>query len=603
MRRPLPLALWLAASAASVARGQLPEEPPPHHYEITAALDPDAHTVEGTASIRFRNTSERALGDLRFHLYMNAFADDGSVFMQESAGHLRGVGSRGRGSIEVESLMVDGVERLPAADDELVEGDHTQLSVPLLTPLAPGASLQVEVSFTTRLPPLFARAGYSGDFHVVAQFFPKLAKLEADGTWASFPYHANGEFYSDFARYVLVVDVPRGWKVGATGAMIDHHNEGSRRLVRFEQAWVHDAAFVAAPWMEERLATEGEVSIRILHPPGYGSAVDRHLEVTRAGLRHFGSFLGRYPYAQLTVVVPPRGAEGGAGMEYPTLFLTAGPWLALPQLPFIAQDEVTAHELGHQWFQGMVASNEVAHPMLDEGLTEWITGDALAQMHGPRRSGLGLPFLWLDGFEIRRAWSFGEEGAPPATAVPDFANANDYGRAVYGRTSTVLETIARTWGRDRLRAALGHYARRHRFGHPEPADLYASFDAVYGPWMSRRILRPALEANGYAAYHVRPLEPGGDQTGVDIVRLGSLPIPTSLRVEREDGSVEWVPLPPRPAFRGRLPGRVTSARVDVGSRNLLDPDRLDDGAGEGHATGLLAGALHFFQSLFGAFGP
>jgi len=315
--------------------------------------------------------------------------------------------------------------------------------------------------------------------------------------------------------------------------------------------------------------------------------------------------LGAYPYAQLTVVVPPRGAEGGAGMEYPTLFLTAGPWLAMPRLPFLAQDEVTAHELGHQWFQGMVATNEVAHPMLDEGLTEWITGDLLHELHGRERSGVNLPFLRLDGFAIRRAWSLGNDDpvSPPATAVGDFHSSNDYGRSVYARTSTVLETVARSWGRERLRRTLGEYARRHRFGHPTPSDLYASFDRSYGPWMAARVLRPALEEGELARFRVMHFERGDDGAHVTVQRLGDLPLPTQLRVVRGDGSVEWIPLSGRPRFDGTIEGDVRSVRVDAARNGLLDPSRLDDGAGERESTGLLVRVLHFAQSLLGALGP
>lgn len=595
----------LACLGPSAARAELPEEPPPHHYEIVATLDPEAHTIVGSVAIRFVNTSSAPLSELRFHLYMNAFESEETVFMEESRRSLRGVEARGEGSIALETLQIDGVDRLGRADDELVEGDRTQLSVPLTRPVAPGAEVRIDATFTTQLPPLFARAGYHRDFHIGAQFFPKLAKLEPDGTWASFPYHGNGEFYADFARYELVVDVPEGWVVGATGAQTAERSEGSRRVVRFEQAWVHDAVFVAAPWLEELAGREGDVAIRVLHPPGYGSAAARHLEVTRAGLRHFGSMLGEYPYAHLTVVVPPRGAEGGAGMEYPTLFLTAGPWLAMPRLPFVAQDEVTAHELGHQWFQGLVATNEVAHPMLDEGLTEWITGDLLQELHGRRRSGVNLPFLQLDGFAIRRAWALGSDDptSPPATAVPDFHSSGDYGRSVYGRTSSVLETVARTWGRERLRRTLGDYARRHRFAHPEPADLYAAFDRGYGPWMSARVLRPALEEGELAAFRVMRFEPSDEGARVTVQRLGRVPLPTQLRVVRGDGSIEWIPLSGRPRFDGTLEGDVRSVRVDAARNGLLDPDRLDDGAGERASTGLLARVLHFAQSLLGALGP
>ena len=549
----LALACWLSTPTPS-ALAQ------PQRIAIEARLEPSDHTISGHVTILLRNDTAQPLHELLFHLYPNAFSSDDTVFMKQSGGQLRGVSAadQDRGHLEVESLTVNGISVLEGANDELVAGDHTQLQVPLATPLPVGSSAILEITFVTQLPPLFARSGYAGDFHIGAQFFPKLAKLEPDGTWAGFPYYGNGEFYADFARYELTVDVPDGWQVGATGSMKEQRTEGSRRIYVFVADRVHDAAFVTAPFLQERVEREGDVRIRVLYPPGYGSAVERHLYVTRRGLRHFGQMLGPYAYDDLTVVVPPRGAEGGAGMEYPTLFITAGSWLSLPSLPIVAQDEVTAHELGHQWFQGMIATNEAAHPMLDEGLTEWITGDLMRAMHGRDRSGIGIPGLLIDSFEIRRVWAFsGEDTPPPSSHVSDFKSQGSYGRAVYARSASVLETVARTWGRDRLRQALGRYARRHRFGHPVPADLYRAFDEVYGPWMSARVLRPALEHNATAEVRITRFEPAEDQTGLTVERWGTLPIPTSLRVEREDGSVERVPPPHRPPalpWEARRPG-------------------------------------------------
>ena len=78
---------------------------------------------------------------------------------------------------------------MASAERELTPDDFTQLRVPLRAPLMPGAKLLVEASFVAKLPPVFARSGYVGDFHVIAQWFPKLAKLEPSGDFAGFPYH------------------------------------------------------------------------------------------------------------------------------------------------------------------------------------------------------------------------------------------------------------------------------------------------------------------------------------------------------------------------------------------------------------------------------
>ncbi|MFW5875367.1 MAG: M1 family metallopeptidase [Myxococcota bacterium] len=612
MRRLLPLVVLAWAIWPDPLRAQLPEAPPPHRYEIEARLDPEAHRVDGRERIRWTNTSREPVSELYFHLYLNAFAHDETVFMRESGGQLRGKRFRGRGSLEVLELRVPGgPDLLPRADAELIDGDRTQMRVDLPEPVPPGDGIELICRFRANLPPLFARSGYVRDFHVVAQWFPKLARLRPDGRWVSFPYHGVGEFHADFAEYDLTVVTPPEFVVAATGRRTADRTEDGHRIRRFEARWVHDTAFVAWPhFLERRERVEG-TEVRWVYPPGYEPALAQHAEVTRSGLRRFGRLYGAYPYESLTVVVPPRGAEGGAGMEYPTLFLTWGPWFAVPGVRVGLHGDVTAHELAHQWFQGMVATNEVRWPMLDEGLANWASWDLLGAMYGRRRSALGAPWPAVDGFELLRQLAFFGRGTPPpARAAPDFRPAS-YARAIYGRVPVVFETVARTWGRERFHEALGRFARRHRFGHPTPSDLYAAFDAVYGAGFADRILRPSLEQNHHAG--VALAEAGaepiarGFRTRVRAVRTGRVPVPAH---------VGWVGAR---QVGGKLPAgeneavllhrgpEPLAAAVDPHHRVLLDPDVTDDARRpapfEPPVYGLLSRGLLWAQTLLGLLGP
>ncbi|MCB9611887.1 MAG: M1 family metallopeptidase [Sandaracinus sp.] len=612
---------WLLVLVASIAHAQAPDVPPnetplerDQRYELRARLDPATHEVHGEGRITWRNESRVPVGELVFHRYLEAFRHERTVFMRESGQQLRGVRFRGGGGLDVNALELETptgrVDLLTGTDDDPEADDRTQLRVRLPRELSPGESITLHVRFVAKLPPVFARSGYHGDFHVVAQWFPKLARLENDGTWASFPYHGFGEFYADFATYDLTVEVPRGWDAVATGVERSREEADGHVRLRFEQDRVHDAVFVAAPWFERLEAEhrEGDRSVRVLlvHPPGFGSAARRHLEVTLTSLAHFGRVYGAYPYDQLTVVVPPRGADGAAGMEYPTLFLTAGPWLHVPGLPIALQDEVTAHELAHQWFQGMVATHEVRWPMLDEGLTEWATGDALEAMHGRARSGIDVFGLSLDGFELRRALALRGTPTPaPGSSVTDFRRSNDYGRAIYGRTAVVMETVARTWGRARLHRTLGHYARSQRFRHPTPDALFASFDREYGPWMARDVLRPALMIGAHSSVHVGRPELRDGRTRIRLEQRGvALPRRVLLRGPSGERHVTW------PARAAALDldeeGEWTSVWADPHAHALLDPDRRDDARSTQPTEipeGLFTRALVWLQALLQGVGP
>ncbi len=599
--------------AAQDATVVAPPAPTPTRYRIEASLDPATHTVDGTLLLHWVNESAAPATDLWLHLYLNAFASDDTVFMRESRGQLRGVRNPGRGSIDVTSLRTsDGTDLLQGARTDLVRGDATQMRVLLPTPVATGDAIDLRIVFRSHLPPVFARSGYERDFHMVAQWFPKLARREPEGKWVCFPYHGMGEFYSDFATYDLALSVPPGWVVGATGQQTSEQARGGRVVRSFHADRVHDAAWVAWPHFKERSFSHEGVSVRFLYPPGYEDVLPRHELVVREGLTRYGRAFGPYPYPTLTVVLPPRGADGAAGMEYPTLIVSAGPWLNVPGMHMPFPEDVTAHELAHEWFYGLVASNEVEWPMLDEGITQWATSRLLADLYGSARSALSLPGLTLDNFELQRLISL--RGRPvPAPGLPAYAfDEEAYGRSVYLRTAVTLETTRRTYGAARFDRAIGHYARAQRFRHPTPDDLFAAFDGVFGSAFSERVLRPALlrgETADARLVHLTSVRDGAGNfiTEIEAQRDGPLALPLSIELQTASGTrrrLPWAPGAPR--FRASFTSRqqFVSALLDPDRHNLLDSNALDGAISHRAAPkrAVLARLLGLFQALLAAVG-
>ena len=329
----------LGQRAQAFAEGSLPAST--QRYRIEAELDPVRQRVTGKLTLHFTNTSTAGLEALLFHLYLNAFRDANSVFMRESHGSLRGVRAHSNGRIELESLAVDGEELLPKAERTLLPEDQTQLSVPLKRALAAGAHAEVQIRFTAQLPKLFARSGYAGEFFAVAQWFPKLAKLERDGRFAGFPYHGLGEFYADFADYDVSLRVPANFQVGAVGTQLSDTREKNTRLLRYRATHVHDMAWFTAPDYVVTKRKLAGTAVTFLAPAGYALAQLEHELVVARGLAYYAQRYGAYPYPTLTVVIPPRGAEGAAGMEYPSLIVSAGQWLPAPFAPSLSGAFVT----------------------------------------------------------------------------------------------------------------------------------------------------------------------------------------------------------------------------------------------------------------------
>jgi hypothetical protein len=464
-------------------------------YRIEATLDPAANRVDATAKIDWHNRSGVPIKTLFFHLYANAFAHPRTVFMLEQGERLRGAHLDRAGGIDLLSLSsADGKDLLAHSDSELVHEDRTQLHVDLDDAVAPHASLRLQLRFAVRLPSIVARMGASGRFFMIAQWFPKLARLEPDGTWASFPYHGLGEFYADFANYEITLHVPRDYVVAAPGERISHQVEAAGAITeRYRLQRALDVAWSAFPDYRRVSASAGGVEIEVYAPPGHHSLQQREATLLADAVTRLSTRLGAYPYPRLVSILPPASAEGAAGMEYPGLIVgwTASWRSELNPIATIVHDVVSSHELAHQWFPMLVASHEVEAPVMDEGLAEWLGLDLLRSRYD-RVFFRKLAGLDVDLFEIERA-NYASSRTQKSSLLPAYAyHPEQLAAAVYLRPCLTLESVRRSFGARRLDATLGRYARAYRFAHPRLEQLLAAFDAAYWPGFGERPLRETL---------------------------------------------------------------------------------------------------------------
>jgi len=185
-------------------------------YDIDAKLDTNAHRITAHETIHFVNRSSATLNELWFHLYLNAFKNDRTLFLRSPFGAGRsGDKAHEYGYVDVKKLSIvggDDADLWPNRDRHSPNDpdDETDLRLPLPSPLEPGASLSLELTFEDQLPEIVERTGYAGSFHFLGQWFPKLARLEPDGQFAHFSFHAQSEFYADFGDYDVTLDVPEG---------------------------------------------------------------------------------------------------------------------------------------------------------------------------------------------------------------------------------------------------------------------------------------------------------------------------------------------------------------------------------------------------------
>jgi hypothetical protein len=463
------------------------------HYEIDAKYDAGKHTVDATEVLTYHNLTGVALDHFPFHLYQNAFQPN-STFVREAkiAGN-RDTGydkweAKEYGSEEIKSIEVAGQGDLTSQlhytqPDDGNKDDKTVIDLPLRTPIAPGAYVQFKIAFRDQMPETQARSGWKRDFMLGGQWFPKVGVFW-HGAWNCHQYHAMTEFFADFGVYDVKLTVPQYEVVGASGVKVGEvSNSDSTKTVTYHGDDIHDFAWTVSPRYKVKedgvyQGQMGPVQMRILMQPAHWSQAERHEKILRQSLEHFESWYGPYPYKTITLVDPEPDSAAG-GMEYPTFITGDSSWFMpegahLPEL-------VVEHEFGHQYWYGMVATNEFEDAWMDEGINSYSEVKVLDSILGKSTSIMNLAGATMGEREEQRLGYIGVADLDPiAQKAYDYYNFNSYGGITYGKTASVLLTLEGIIGEDTMNKAMRTYFMKYRFTHPTKEDFLKTIEEVSG---------------------------------------------------------------------------------------------------------------------------
>jgi hypothetical protein len=595
-------------------------------YSIDATLDPAERTITGREVVTWRNSGTIPAYSIRLHLYWNAWRNTDSTWLRQRA--LAGLGrdelaersASDFGWQQVTELRLVNPDGTPGADmlasfryiapTDQNRADRSLAAADLPVAVPPGQSVRMAISWRAQIPRTFARTGGIGNYFFIAQWFPKLGAFEGDG-WNARQFFANTEFYADFGAYDVRLTVPRGWIVGATGREQSRTDAGDNTTVhRYVQEDVHDFAWTTSPDFLEREArfehpTLPPVTMRLLLQPEHAGQEERHFAATRAALQYYGEWYGAYPYPQITIV-DPAWHSGSGGMEYPTLFTAGSRWLA-PR-GSNEPEAVTVHEAGHQFWYGIVASNEVMAAWMDEGLNTFSDARVQDVAFQPdflvqRFFGGFIPWQFRD-IRLSRATDYNDingyrEAArrdAPITPTYQYWPGTHY-LITYSKTALWLNTLERLVGWDKLRMAMATYFERFRFKHPTPDDFFSTLNEETGQDLRWFFEEAYATANvyDYAAERLDSVEVatrGFDDgsattsptfheshddkqfhTTVVVRRIGEGHFPVDVLVtfengeqvrEKWDGQARWQP------FEYVKPSKAVSLQVDPDRVLLLD---------------------------------
>ena len=559
------------------------------HYRMSVSYAPQRFEIAGQETLAYWNLSPDSLTELYFHLYLNAYRPGSNMARYDASQEnwrIQNLPPKRRGGEWIDRATIQGGDSLH------VFVDDTIARIPLPQVLAPGESVVVCLSFRSKIPDVPERMGRSGKGVFAAQWYPRVCAYDRFG-WHT-DQHLGSEFYGDFGSFDVRVVLPGTFLLAHTGTLMNPSevlpdsilvrlaapgddaitiwdrsafkapsDSAAKRALEMPRAWVihadsvHDFAWACEEkWVWRRARWNG-IEIHTFHRVSdmkrWNDAAATGAMMMAALTRRFGP----YPYPSFSIVEEPIGA---GGVEFPNIVWVSPRYRNDGTRRF---ESVIAHEMAHNWFYGMVGSNETAQAFLDEGFTSYAETGLMETLFG-RTGNLTLPrqdfwLRWLHPLDDsrRRAWrnylEFQARGIeePVVTHSDRFKHPGAYYPSVYDKTNIGLWTLRAMAQERRFDEALREYFMTWRFHHPYADDFFAfmnralgdSYDWFFRGWFLRTDCVD-LTLRGLRSF---PLEP--PRSGETLASAGG--VADSFRVELSLASRGGIDPPVPVAFRDK----------------------------------------------------
>jgi hypothetical protein len=555
IRRDIPLTNAIRRAMDAGTR-DLTGRPGPNYWQletdftIEARLDPATQTITGTETILIHNNSPAPLSELMMRLDHNIFR--GLVPRGTS------VPAENTDGMVVTRLAIDGVEisLAPAAGrrgggapaNAVANLDQTLARISLAKPIPAKGTAKLEVAWHTKLP-----GGPNGRGHRMTQrrgdslfqptqWFPRLAKYDDMRGWDTSLYLGPSEFYNNFGRFDVKIDVPGGWIVSGTGVLQNPDQvltatarerlatvldsdaivtivsaeesgpgkstaPGDRLVWHFVADKVNDFAWATARnfvWQATRatIPGKGPVPIHMVFQPESAPLYANAGQISRHALEFYSKLWAPYPFPQLTLQDGP-----SAGMEYPMVINS--------------NSGAADHEAAHQWWPMMVGTNETRYGWMDEGFNQYmnILSGADAAGRPPNLNGPGQSYGRTSGDENEATLMWSANDAGPM-----------YGFQTYSKTPLMLSMLGGIVGDEAVQGAMSEYTKVWSFKHPSPWDFVLFMNNAlkrdlgwfwyYWQWTTESV-------DG----RIDTVTAAGPRTTVTVRQDGQMPSPVVLKVQ------------------------------------------------------------------------
>ncbi|MFN3917082.1 MAG: M1 family metallopeptidase [Flavobacteriales bacterium] len=556
---------------------------------IKVILDDVNHTLKGHISIEYINNSPHALEHIFIHLWPNAYKNGKTALAKQlfEDGELDLFYEKPEAIGYIDSLNFTTQKESLKWE---YHKEHIDIARLLLNkPLNPGERIVISTPFFVKIPiGTISRLGHIGQSYQITQWFPKPAVFDNTG-WHYMPYLTQGEFYSEFGSYDVSITLPANYVVGATGdffqceteerfldslvqateayiqkntnllressgQMVFPPSSDKWKTIRFKQNNVHDFAWFA----DKRYhVLKGEIELpyskRKVKTWAMFTNAEAHLwqksiEYLNDATYYYSLWNGEYPYNHVTAV--DGSISAGGGMEYPnvTVIGTSHNDLQL--------ETVIVHEVGHNWFYGILGSNERKNAWMDEGFNSFNESRYFRTKYPNARLANQLggqnpvsEYLGLNRFELTYAdelfYSFSARGnidQPMQLKAQHYTSLN-YGAIVYKKTALALRYLMDYLGEELYDQCMQTYYKEWMFKHPSPADVCEVFERVSGKdltWFFTDVVRTTRKMDYALTGLSKSGTKGKKEYEVKVRNFGSLQSPVPVDVIKGDSIVKTV---------------------------------------------------------------
>ena len=476
------------------------------NYDINVTLDDTNHELKGVANIEYINNSPDDLKEIYFHLWANAYKNINTAFAKQqvrngSTKFFFAKESEMGGYSEVRFLR-DGQELTWSASEGNIDIAHLKLNKTITS----GEKANFEIPFTIKIPNYFSRMGHVDQAYYISQWYPKPAVYDKAG-WHPMPYLDQGEFYSEFGSFDVKITLPENYVVASTGKLetaseVDFLNKkiketakiwkekndnlkadtfpassNNTKTIHFHADNVHDFAWFADKrFLVEKSQVELSSGKKIDTWAFYNQKNEEYLWTSATtylnnSVKFYSENVGEYPYPHATAVNNPY-ADAGA-MEYPMITLVDKMGDA------VTLDIVITHEVGHNWFYGILGFNERDHAWMDEGMNSYYE-QKYTQKYYPDYD-FELPkFMKPKGcHKVMKGMTMSaarrNKHQSPHLHAEEFTGLN-YGLAVYEKPAEAFHLLENYLGAEKFNQLFKRFYEDWKFKHPQPEDFRNYFE-------------------------------------------------------------------------------------------------------------------------------